>query len=72
MALDPQEAQRVGVLAHQLNNHLTAIRLTTEICEQKLDDRERVERGLRQIRELAQQAAAVADELLRLSRPPAP
>jgi signal transduction histidine kinase len=71
MMLESDERGRVGALAHELNNHLTAIRLTAELCETKLDDRERVERGLRQIRELAEQSTRVADDLLRLSRPSA-
>ena len=71
MSLDDDERRRVGMLAHELNNHLTAIRLTAELCESKLDDRERVERGLRQIRELGDQATRVTDELLKLGRPPA-
>jgi signal transduction histidine kinase len=68
MSLTEAERNRVGALAHELNNHLTAARLTAEICERKLDDRARVERGLRQIRELTENARRVADELLALSR----
>jgi signal transduction histidine kinase len=68
MALTDDERRRVGALAHELNNHLTATRLTVELCERKLDDRARIERGLRQIRELAEHASRVADELLGLSR----
>jgi signal transduction histidine kinase len=71
MTLEGDERARIGALAHELNNHLTAIRLTAELCESKLDDRERVERGLQQIRELAQQSTRVTDELLRLGRPSA-
>jgi signal transduction histidine kinase len=70
MSLEDDERHRVGALAHELNNHLTAIRLTAELCESKLDDRERVERGLRQIRELGDQATLVTDQLLKLGRPP--
>lgn len=69
MAVDADPLRRVGALAHELNNHLTAIRLTTELCESKLDDRERVERGLREIRGLAEQATRCVHELLRLGRP---
>ena len=69
MALSADESRRVGELAHELNNHLTAIRLTVEICERKLDDRERVERGLREMRELADQATRVAGELRALGGP---
>ena len=68
MAVDGDALRRVGALAHELNNHLTAIRLTTELCEAKIDDRARVERGLREIRQLAEQATRCADELLRLGR----
>jgi signal transduction histidine kinase len=60
--------ERVRELAHELNNHLTAIRLTTELCERKIDDTERVERGLREIRGLVDQARTCVDELLRLGR----
>jgi hypothetical protein len=64
--LESDARARIGSLAHELNNHLTAIRLTAEICESKLDDRERVERGLAQIRQLAKQSTSVTDELSRL------
>ena len=69
MTLDGHERARIGAIAHELNNHLTAIRLTAELCESKLDDRDRVERGLGQIRELAREAARVTDDLLQLGGP---
>jgi hypothetical protein len=68
MAVGDDTLRRIGALAHELNNHLTAMRLTTELCEAKIEDRERVERGLRQIRELAEHATRCADELLKLGR----
>jgi signal transduction histidine kinase len=68
MDLTDDDRRRVGALAHELNNHLTAARLTAELCERKVDDRARVERGFRQIRELTEHAIRVADELLALSR----
>ena len=68
MALTDDERRRVGALAHALNNHLTATRLPAELCERKLDDRARIERGFRQIRELTAHATRVADELLAVSR----
>ena len=70
MALEAEDRQRVAALAHELNNQLTAIRLTAELCEAKLDDRDRIERGLRQIRELGEQATELTEDLLRLGRPP--
>ncbi len=70
--MEEESADRLegtAALVHELNNHLTAIRLNVELLETKLDDATRVEAGLAQIHRLAEQAARVGDELARLHRP---